>query len=455
MYVYYATALRSVVDKTDVVLEEPDQGEVFNNWFASIVNFLKTFLSSNIGPIFCLDGIQPVYKDGTKEDRYKKYLARKKEIDDLKTQINESENMFNVSVAVQERLKAMYRQNVYIPKDNVKIFYNVLRGIGIPVLQATGEGERLASALYRDGKVAAVYSADRDCLVHGCDLLITGLSKEWNKKEARTFDAVYLPTLLHDLDIAFDSFVDLCILAGCDYNKKIRKRGAKRGIGIKIIYRDIISKYSHIEKLPERQFDINQCRHKICRELFAPYPYTFLIRSTLTFDDNEDEVNEVSKANEVNGVSEANEVNEVSKANEVNGVSEANEVNGVSEANEVNEVSKANEVNGVSEANEVNGVSEANEVNEVSEADEIKKNTMEFEVDDTVVDYGDTIPDSVEINFPTSEKELAYDAIEVENLMFYGGKECLELVGQQTYIGMFINLLTAFRPCSDSYVDLE
>jgi hypothetical protein len=80
---------------------------------------------------------------------------------------------------------------------------------------------------------------------------------------------------------------------------------------------------------------------------------------------------------------------------------------------------------------------------------------MNFEVDDTIIDYGDTIPDLTEINFPTSEKELAYDAIEVENLMFHGGKECLELVGQQTYIGMFINLLTSFRPCSDSYVDLE
>jgi flap endonuclease-1 len=109
-----------------------------------------------------------------------------------------------------------------------------------------------------EGKVEAVYSTDTDCLVYGCPYLITEFDKE--NRENLFLCVISLQKTLENLDISFRTFVDLCIMCGCDFNQNIPKIGPKRSY-------DLMKEYESIDSLPE-QYDIEILEHVKCREIF-------------------------------------------------------------------------------------------------------------------------------------------------------------------------------------------
>lgn len=396
MYRYYAIALKIVADKTDVINDTVDEGEVFVTWFHSIFNFLSNLLSHNINPIFVLDGIQPEEKQETKDERRQKVAKIKEEIAEIQAEIKKTTNIFSFSREKAERLRKLYSQCVYINSNLMKTFYHVVRGIGIPVLQAKGEGERLCCALFREGKVAAVYSADHDCLVHGVDILIKGISKEKIDGE-KVFEVIYLPTLLTTLDIDFETFVKMCILSGCDYNNKIKKytkagTEAKNGMRTASIYKEIVLK-GKINKLSKKEFKYDQCKIDKCLELFAPLSVESLIRETLTFDDSSLHQTSIESKYDPENV----------------------------------------------------------EVSSLSE----KKIVLEQEDND--IQYDDFVPEQYNVVSleNKSKRELDYRAIDIQNLMHDGGVECLETIGCADLIGLYIYLLNKFEPCSDETFEIQ
>ncbi|KAM4604938.1 putative flap endonuclease 1 homolog [Polymixia lowei] len=103
---------------------------------------------------------------------------------------------------------------------------HLLRLLGVPIIQAPGDGEALCAQLVREGTVYAVASEDMDTLPFGGDILI----RHFNAKKDGDFTEYSLPRLLDILKINYEQFVDLCILLGCDYCDKIAGLGPKRAL---------------------------------------------------------------------------------------------------------------------------------------------------------------------------------------------------------------------------------
>ena len=101
-----------------------------------------------------------------------------------------------------------------------------------------GEAEAIASELCRIGYVDYVVTEDMDTLTFGCPKMI----RNCIDKEIKSTDSISifkLDQLLHDLDIDYNQFIELCILCGCDYCDNIPRIGNRTAF-------KIIKKYNSI-----------------------------------------------------------------------------------------------------------------------------------------------------------------------------------------------------------------
>lgn len=109
----------------------------------------------------------------------------------------------------------------------------LLKAMGIVVVEAPGEGEMQCAQLVKDGEAYAVASQDYDALVVGGTRLIQNLTLARKRKIASGF--VYISpevmdynSLLNTLGVDSDQLICLAILVGTDFNP-----GGVRGIGPK------------------------------------------------------------------------------------------------------------------------------------------------------------------------------------------------------------------------------
>ncbi|XP_067109514.1 probable flap endonuclease 1 homolog isoform X2 [Osmerus mordax] len=120
----------------------------------------------------------------------------------------------------------------------------LLELMGVPIIQAPGEGEALCARLVQGGLVDAVASEDMDTLAFGGTVLIRQLSAKKNG-EVVEFS---LEKLLARLSLSQKEFVDLCILLGCDYCEKITGLGPKRALALIQTHRSIENLVQHINR---------------------------------------------------------------------------------------------------------------------------------------------------------------------------------------------------------------
>lgn len=266
MYTNITIARKKVINKTDVAVQEPNPQEIRREWFLSALNFVIGWLSYNVTPVFVFDGRHPPEKDETKSKRRDARIATRAKIDALYQQLNR--DILERPANIVEELRKELRNYNFISNEDFELFKMVMRGIGIPCLQATGDGEQLCSSLCIEGKVAAVFSVDTDNLVYGCPLVITGYSEnctydEYGNRVAH-LDCVRLDRVIDGLKISHSMFVDLCIMSGCDFNTNMPGYAAIKSF-------TLLQKYGSIDDLP-RNLNTECLKHIRCREIFAYAP---------------------------------------------------------------------------------------------------------------------------------------------------------------------------------------
>lgn len=271
MYTNMAIARKKVIRKTDISVSEPNPLEIRREWFLSAITFILGWLSYNITPVFIFDGTHPPEKDETKAKRRDQRIALKAEIDILYEQIRTDTLSCSANIVDQLR-KKLLNYNVVSPED-FELFKIVIKGIGIPCLQAVGDGEKLCSVLCIEGKVSGVFSADTDNLVYGCPLVINKFSDicsyDENGFKICHLECVRLDKILFGLSFSYERFVDLCIMSGCDYNKNIPGYAAIKSY-------KLLQNICSIDNLP-RNLNIECLKHIRCRELFKYEPSDNLI----------------------------------------------------------------------------------------------------------------------------------------------------------------------------------
>ncbi|MGB0653044.1 MAG: flap endonuclease-1 [Thermoplasmatota archaeon] len=135
------------------------------------------------------------------------------------------------------RTKAQQTSRLTIPM--VEDAKRLLTALGMPVIQAPGEGEAQAAAMAAAGSVHAVASQDFDAVLFGApriarNLTVTGRRKLPGKQVWVDVapEEVTLDDTLQELGISRDQLIDAAILVGTDFNPGVKGIGPKKALGI-------------------------------------------------------------------------------------------------------------------------------------------------------------------------------------------------------------------------------
>ncbi len=202
-------------------------------------------LTAGAIPVFVFDGKPPDAKNNTLEKRTETRNKMKERVEELTTLRDELKGSlkekYNIEVGAdefindeEEPLEEIDNTEINLIKEikqlNKKInnteknilvvkrihslqVMDFLESLGIPYLQAISESEETCAYLQKKGYVDYVLTEDTDALTFGATKVIFG-EKLYN-----------LDIILRDLQLNYESFVDFCILCGCDYTRTIPKIG--------------------------------------------------------------------------------------------------------------------------------------------------------------------------------------------------------------------------------------
>ena len=190
------------------------------------------FLEKGVVPVFVFDGPPPQAKRNTLDKRTEmrtKMQERVNELNNLKNEIGETngidaeeyidsddeiENPFVKEIKkINNQIRNISKNILVIKKVHSDEVMEFLKSLGIPFLKAVSESEETCAVLQKKGLVDYVLTEDTDSLTFGAKQVILG---------NQLYD---LDQVLTSLEISYDSFIDLCILCGCDYTGTIPKIG--------------------------------------------------------------------------------------------------------------------------------------------------------------------------------------------------------------------------------------
>jgi 5'-3' exonuclease len=251
MFCHISVAHKRVVLNTDLASSLPDRNLTIKYWLTRLLDDVCLFLSYGITPVFIFDGTTPVEKEQTRAKRADKKHNVKEKIENIKN-IFETSDILDRNQKLIDEYKKLLCQYTYVSNEEVTLMKSVLEGIGIPLIQAKDEAEKLCSILTIEGKAGASFSTDTDNLTYGCPVLITGFN-------GLNVTTININDVLECLKMSYPQFVDLCIMAGCDYNENIPK------IGIGKSYK-LLKDYTNIENIPK--YDKSCLKYERCRQLF-------------------------------------------------------------------------------------------------------------------------------------------------------------------------------------------
>ena len=125
--------------------------------------------------------------------------------------------------------------------------------MGIPIVQAPGEGEAQASYMVAKGDARYVVSQDYDTLLFGAPLLVRNLTVSGKRKiRGRQItvspERIVLAEILEGLHLTREQLIEIGILVGTDFNPGVEGVGAKTGL--KIVQKGEFSAKDQ-EKLPD------------------------------------------------------------------------------------------------------------------------------------------------------------------------------------------------------------
>ncbi|MFH0808353.1 MAG: flap endonuclease-1 [archaeon] len=237
-------------------IRQPD-GTPLQDSKGNITSHLSGLFYRNINLL--QEGIKPVYVfDGTppelKQAEIQKRIEAKETAEKQYKQAKEDDDIVG--------MKKYSSRTVRITTEIITQSKEILEALGIPIIQASSEGEAEAALLARQGKAYAAASQDYDTLLYGAPYLIRNLTSPKRKKLPSGLYIDIKPELidfqqvLTELDIDKDQLVCLAILVGTDYNPGgVKGLGQQRALQIVQQYKYPIEIFKHVSEKFEFVFD--------------------------------------------------------------------------------------------------------------------------------------------------------------------------------------------------------
>jgi len=200
------------------------------------------FLEHNIKPVYVFDGISSELKLDTIKERKKiKEEARKKMIE-----AQDAEDFKEAKKFAQLTSK--------LDAGMIEESKKLIESMGIPIIQASSEGEAQSAYMVEVGDAWACASQDYDTLLFGGERLLRNFAINRSKKVRDTtvtldIEYVSLSKFLKNLEINREQLVEMGILIGTDFFPGIKGIGQKTAL-------DLIKKYDSIENILKNKIKV-------------------------------------------------------------------------------------------------------------------------------------------------------------------------------------------------------
>lgn len=273
--------ISEIIPRKEITLKDLKGKIVAIDAFNAIYQFISTIrqpdgtplqdhngkISSHLSGLFyrninlLIEGIKPVYVfDGKSPEMKMQENARRTEArEQAQVRYEEAKEKED-----EEGMGRFARQAVKINQDIINESKQLLEAMGLPVVQAKGEGEAEASFLTRSGKSWATASQDYDALLFGAPRLVRNLTLAKRRKTSSGAyveinpELIEFETLLNQLGINKEQLICLAILVGTDYNPGgVKGIGQKRALEIVRQHEYPIKIFEYIEKSGKYQMDFN------------------------------------------------------------------------------------------------------------------------------------------------------------------------------------------------------
>ena len=136
-----------------------------------------------------------------------------------------------------ERARSKAAQSTRLTRDMVEDSKDLLRALGIPIVQASTEGEAQAAFMVQKGAGSACISQDYDSLLFGSSRLarniaVSGKRKLPGRNEYINVspETLELTDLLKGIGISREQLIDLAIIVGTDFNEGVHGYGPKKAL---------------------------------------------------------------------------------------------------------------------------------------------------------------------------------------------------------------------------------
>jgi flap endonuclease-1 len=192
-----------------------DQNGRITSHFSGILYRTSSLVEKGIKPIYVFDGQSSALKKETQQKR--------REIKE------ESERRWKEALEegrLDDARKFAVRSSRMSP-EIVEGSKKLIKLMGIPYIQAKGEGEAQASYMVAQKDAWCVASQDYDCMLFGAPRMVKNLTISGTQN---TPEIIELNKILEKLGITREQLVDLAIMVGTDFNQGIKGIGAKKGL---------------------------------------------------------------------------------------------------------------------------------------------------------------------------------------------------------------------------------
>jgi flap endonuclease-1 len=208
-------------------------------------------LSHNILPVYVLDGKAPDEKKTTIE---KRNFKRDKIVENIMLLESKliAETDINQKAEYQKTIERLKKKCVFFSDELLHKITTFFDLVGIPYIRDENESDWLLANLSKEKLIDYVLSEDTDMLAFGAKKIL----RNFSIREG-SFLIYDLEKILSEMEIDQEQLVDICILCGCDYVKKISGCNCHRSI-------HHIKKYKTIEnfllneKINDNSIDLNK-----------------------------------------------------------------------------------------------------------------------------------------------------------------------------------------------------
>lgn len=267
---------------SEILIHKYKSIESKNSHIFGFINNIQWYLENGIIPIYVFDG-SPNYAKQTniisRRINYKENILCKikelenkfiEQIDNIDIVQQEGVHSIELDQEINETLDQLFRIQRKISYMNVgKNHRNeckyLLKLLGIPFIVADDDAEAFCVTLHKKGIADYVYTEDTDIIPY----FIASLEDNDNKpikilRKGSNISTVIVLDILEiykSMNLGQKSFIDMCILSGCDYCTTINKMNPYKAYHYMLKYKSIENLIENIE-IPE------DFKYQVARDIF-------------------------------------------------------------------------------------------------------------------------------------------------------------------------------------------